>query len=158
MWSPDQFVDRLRQDRLPTLLGRVPTLKGPVEGFLQRYRHDRSPREVILHGDLVGDHLLLDEQTGRLAGIIDFSDVALGDPAHDLLGFWAYGASAATHAVSVYVDADEDPTLLVRSRNHFVRYQLDRLFEAIAEGADDDAVRRRSSALATLLADPHSVE
>ena len=39
-------------------------------------------------GDLVRDHLLVDEHTGHLTGIIDFSDVALGDPAQDFLGFW----------------------------------------------------------------------
>ena len=158
MWSPGQFADRLRKDRLPTLFARVPALSVPVERFLRRYEHDQALGEVVLHGDLVGDHLLLDEHAGRLAGIIDFSDVALGDPAHDLLGFWAYGASAAAHAVRLYGQVHADPTLLARSRNHFIRYQIDRLFEMIAEGAGDDATRKRSSALAALLADPHTVE
>ncbi len=158
MWSSGQFADRLRKDRLPMLFGRVPTLSVPVECFLRRYQHDQAPREVVLHGDLVGDHLLVDGDTGCLTGIIDFSDIALGDPAHDLLGFWSYGVSAATHAVDLYGQADADPTLLARSRNHFIRYQIDRLFEMIAEGAGDDAIRKRSSTLAALLADPHTVE
>jgi hypothetical protein len=154
MWSPGQFADRLRKDRLPLLFDRVPTLSVPVECFLRRYQRDQAPREVVLHGDLVGDHLLLDEHTGRLAGIIDFSDVALGDPAHDLLGFWAYGASAATHAINIYGQADADPTLPARSRNHFIRYQIDRLFEIIVDGADEHAIQSHSAALSVLLADP----
>ncbi|MGI4733103.1 MAG: phosphotransferase family protein [Janthinobacterium lividum] len=158
MWSPIQFADRFQTERLSLLVESVPTLAAPVEEFLQRYRHDQAPREVVLHGDLVSDHLLVDEQTGCLTGIIDFSDVALGDPAHDLLGFWAYGASAAAQAVSLYDEADADPTLLNRSRNHFIRYRIDRLFEMIADGAGDIAIRTRSSALAALLADPHAVE
>jgi len=158
MWSPGQFAERLRKDRLPTLFDRVPTLTVPVECFLRRYQRDQAHREVVLHGDLVGDHLLVDEHTGCLTGIIDFSDVALGDPAHDLLGFWAYGTRAATQAVRIYGEADANPTLLARSRDQFIRYQIDLLFEAIAEGAGDDAIQKRSSALAALLADPHTVE
>ena len=158
MWSPSQFADRLQRERLPLLTDRIPTLAAPIESFLRRYRNDRAAREVVLHGDLVGDHLLVDEQTGRLAGIIDFSDVALGDPAHDLLGFWAYGAGAAIRAVCLYGQPAADPTLLTRSRNHFIRYQIDRLFEVIAEGAGPAAIRTRSSALAALLADPQTAE
>jgi aminoglycoside 2''-phosphotransferase len=154
MWSPGQFADRLHRDRLPLLTDRVPTLAASIESFLRRYRNDRAPREVVLHGDLVGDHLLVDEHTGRLAGIIDFGDVALGDPAHDFLGFWAYGANAAAHAVIVYGEVDADPTLLARSRNHFIRYRIDRLFEMIADGADEHAIQSHSATLSVLLANP----
>ncbi|MGI4730858.1 MAG: phosphotransferase family protein [Janthinobacterium lividum] len=95
MWSAGQFADRLRDTRLPALASRAPELLPSIEAFLWRYRTDRAPRDVVLHGDLVSDHLLVDESTGRLTGIIDFGDVALGDPAHDLLGFWIYGEHAA---------------------------------------------------------------
>ena len=154
MWPSIQFAERLQETCVPLLVDRVPTLAAPLHDFLQRYRNDRAPREVILHGDLVGDHLLVDEQTGRLVGIIDFSDVALGDPAHDFLGFWAYGATAASHAVRTYGQADADPTLLARSRNHYIRYRIDRLFETIADGAGVDTIHCDSAALAILLAEP----
>jgi len=42
-----------------------------------------SPRTVIVHGDLHMRHVLLDEG-GEVSGIIDWGDVALGDPAIDL--------------------------------------------------------------------------
>ncbi|WP_174298595.1 phosphotransferase family protein [Sphingomonas bacterium] len=154
MWSPNQFADRLRRIRLPLLVERVPTLIASIEDFLRRYRDDRAPREVVVHGDLVGDHLLVDRHAGRLTGIIDFGDVALGDPAHDFLGFWEYGARAATRAAAAYGQADADPTLLARSRNHFVRYRIDRLFETIADDGCADTIHTQSAALAGLLAEP----
>lgn len=153
MWSVGQFADRLQQHRLPVLADRVPTLAAPIERFLERYRAGRAFREVVLHGDLVGDHLLVDEHDGRLTGVIDFSDVALGDPAHDLLGFWAYGASAAAYAVTAYDEVAADRTLFARSRDHFIRYRIDRLFEMIVDDAGADAIQTHSTALAALLAD-----
>jgi aminoglycoside phosphotransferase (APT) family kinase protein len=156
MWSADQFADQLRDARLAALASRAPELLPAIEAFLWRYQTDRAPRDVVLHGDLVSDHLLVDEFTGRLTGIIDFSDVALGDPAHDLLGFWAYGERAATQAVAQYDPSDADPTLLARSRNHFIRYRIDRLVEIIVDGAPADPIREHAAALARLLADPSS--
>jgi aminoglycoside phosphotransferase (APT) family kinase protein len=41
---------------------------------------------VLLHRDLGGDHLLLDPETGNLAGVIDWGDLSIGDPAQDFCG------------------------------------------------------------------------
>ncbi|MGI8857821.1 MAG: phosphotransferase family protein [Thermomicrobiales bacterium] len=41
---------------------------------------------VLLHRDLGGDHLLLDPRTGDLAAVIDWGDLAIGDPAQDFCG------------------------------------------------------------------------
>jgi aminoglycoside phosphotransferase (APT) family kinase protein len=40
---------------------------------------------VLIHADISGDHLLLDE-TGALSGVIDFADAVVGDPALDFAG------------------------------------------------------------------------
>ena len=37
------------------------------------------------HNDLSPDHVIVDSKTGKLAGIIDWSDAALGDPARDFV-------------------------------------------------------------------------
>ncbi|MBS1796283.1 MAG: phosphotransferase [Acidobacteria bacterium] len=42
----------------------------------------------LLHGDLSPDHVLFDEETGAVTGIIDFGDAMIGDPAWDLV--WIY--------------------------------------------------------------------
>jgi aminoglycoside phosphotransferase (APT) family kinase protein len=39
----------------------------------------------LIHQDLSPDHLIVDPATGRLAGIIDWSDAMLGDPARDFV-------------------------------------------------------------------------
>lgn len=45
----------------------------------------RLGEAVVVHGDLHPEHMLLDER-GRLAGVIDFGDTRLDDPAIDLAG------------------------------------------------------------------------
>ena len=41
---------------------------------------------ALIHQDLGGEHLLLDTQTGDLTAVIDWGDVAIGDPAQDFCG------------------------------------------------------------------------
>jgi aminoglycoside phosphotransferase (APT) family kinase protein len=50
-----------------------------------------SPYTVVLHGDLHARHVIVDER-GSVAGVIDWGDVCVGDPAIDLS--IAYGAFA----------------------------------------------------------------
>jgi aminoglycoside 2''-phosphotransferase len=39
---------------------------------------------VLLHADLSEDHIVLDVKNQKVVGIIDFGDVAIGDPAYDV--------------------------------------------------------------------------
>jgi aminoglycoside phosphotransferase (APT) family kinase protein len=133
-WTAAQFAERALTRRLPLIAGHAPHLARPVEAFFVSYRLDAPDRLAIVHGDLVGEHMLLDRSGSRLAGIIDFGDVALGDPAQDLLGFWSYGGDVVAHVVDRYDPHRADPDLLRRSRNHFVRYRIDDLFECLASG------------------------
>ena len=41
-------------------------------------------RPTLIHGDFNPEHVLLDPVQPRITGIIDFGDVAIGDPAYDL--------------------------------------------------------------------------
>ena len=76
-------------DRLPLLdemAGQVlpllpPDLHGPGRALLERCRA-ASTRTTLRHGDLGPEHLLV--TGGRVSGVIDWTDVALGDPALDL--------------------------------------------------------------------------
>ena len=47
-------------------------------------RYAGPPR--LIHQDLSPDHLIVDPRTGRLTGIIDWTDAMLGDPARDFVG------------------------------------------------------------------------
>lgn len=44
-------------------------------------------KPVLTHGDLGPEHVLVDETTGSVSGVIDFEDAAVADPAMDLAGF-----------------------------------------------------------------------
>ncbi|MFH8614920.1 phosphotransferase family protein [Streptomyces sp. NPDC017979] len=60
-----------------------------------------EPSVVLLHNDLKGEHLLVDED-GALTGVLDWTDAALGDPAEDVAGLAiAVGASAAVRAAAL---------------------------------------------------------
>ncbi|KAM0745491.1 hypothetical protein ACQRIT_000875 [Beauveria bassiana] len=51
---------------------------------------------VFLHADLKGEHIFVDPDTGRLTGVIDWSDACVGDPAVDIHGLAiSVGAAAA---------------------------------------------------------------
>ena len=44
----------------------------------------------LIHNDLGTEHILLDQTSGKITGIIDWGDVALGDPAFDFSGLCVF--------------------------------------------------------------------
>jgi len=65
----------------PDLLGVAePYLSGVVPAPLED-----GPRRFI-HNDICADHLLVDRHTGRLSGLVDFTDAKIGDPVLDFVG------------------------------------------------------------------------
>ena len=86
-----------------------------------------APREVVTHGDMSSDHMLLAPTGDRLAGIIDFGDACLGDPAYDLTFFFAYGEDAASDIFRRYDPAGADPDLITRARRSYVRFRMEQL-------------------------------
>ncbi|MHB8529468.1 MAG: phosphotransferase, partial [Caulobacteraceae bacterium] len=94
------------------------------------------PREVVTHGDLTDDHILLAPGGERLAGIIDFGDACLADPAHDFAFFFAWGEAGARELARLYDPGGEDGGLINRARRHYVRFRLETLrHKASAERA-----------------------
>jgi aminoglycoside phosphotransferase (APT) family kinase protein len=147
-WTAGDYARRARDGRVADIARNFPELSEKLEAFFARYEQDEFTGAVILHGDLVTDHILL-EREDRLAGIIDFGDVALGDPAQDLMGFWAYGPDAVRYLVRAYAGI-ADPGLLHRSHGAFVRHRIDSFWDALTENgaasvADD--VRRLAALL-----------
>jgi aminoglycoside 2''-phosphotransferase len=63
------------------------------ESFLQDDRHFTFT-PVVLHRDLVDEHILVDQRTATLSGIIDFEDMSIGDPAFDFTGIVDLGPEA----------------------------------------------------------------
>jgi aminoglycoside 2''-phosphotransferase len=83
----------LWEDHYRPLIDQVmPYLGNSAQEWLRRQAHEfesggatRSAPRVLIHGDISGDHLLLDSNS-RLCGVIDFGEVMLADPALDLAG------------------------------------------------------------------------
>jgi aminoglycoside phosphotransferase (APT) family kinase protein len=69
-----------------------PLLPGDVLGRAEPYLAGQvavpqpdGPARFI-HNDICADHVLLNRDTGRLSGLIDFADSMVGDPVHDFVG------------------------------------------------------------------------
>jgi aminoglycoside 2''-phosphotransferase len=65
---------------------------------------DHEPR--LIHGDLAPYHILFDQQTGRIHGVIDFGVAGAGDPALDLSSLlYHYGESFTSKLLVQYPEA-----------------------------------------------------
>lgn len=56
-----------------------------LDTFLAEVAERPAQRPVLLHGDVAPGHVLYDPDTARLTGVIDFGDLAIGDPARDFV-------------------------------------------------------------------------
>lgn len=116
-WSveeEDAHVAELARSGLPALLDEremalVESVLTDVPALLAA-----APAPVLVHGDVYEDHLLWDGDRRRL-GLLDFSDLATGDPAIDFAELTDYGLPFLT---SVVRRAGGDDALLDRA----VRY------------------------------------
>jgi aminoglycoside phosphotransferase (APT) family kinase protein len=57
---------------------------------------------TLRHGDLWYDHLLVDDLSGRLLGVVDWEAAALGDPARDFAAQFHLGADFAEATLAAY--------------------------------------------------------
>jgi len=67
---PEDLIASRLKARLRSLLDSLPTIKEPSSN-------------TLVHGDLHGSQILVSDDTHELAGVIDWGDVHLGDPASD---------------------------------------------------------------------------
>ena len=103
-WSvaeEDREVARLARTGLPDLLSAaelaaVEAVLADVPALLAE-----APAAVLVHGDVYEDHLFWDAAAGRL-GLIDFSDLATGDPAIDFAELIDYGRDFVGDVVRRY--------------------------------------------------------
>jgi len=140
-----------RARRLPPIARAMPDLASSVEDFYTRLALRPPAIQRLTHSDVTLDHLLLAPSGERLAGVIDFGDVELGDPAYDFAYLWSYGDWAPGYVFERYGLKDQEPGLLERSRWHFARYRVSRLGEALDRGWEQ-AASEIADALPALLA------
>lgn len=138
-WFAERYAERRKS--LAEGLGAV--LLGAADRF-----YDALPAAVatssvaVTHGDFTDDHILL--ATGRLAGVIDFTDASLGDPAFDFTCLWAYGQWAVEHVARRYGAGAANSDILSRSLLWFTRYRIDQVWWSVSGAREYDvaAIRR----------------
>ena len=137
--TPAQAAADGRARRLGPIARAMPDLAGLAADFYARLERRPAAAQRLTHSDVTDHHLLLEPSGERLAGVIDFGDVELGDPAYDFAYFWSYGDWAPGHVFEQYALKDQEPGLLERSRWHYARFRLSRLAEALDKGWADVA-------------------
>ncbi len=83
LWR-DQYVSLVEETLSALSPGARAWLERVADDFERRGGSADAPR-VLIHADLSGDHLLVDDR-GALSGVIDFSDAVVADPALDFAG------------------------------------------------------------------------
>lgn len=69
---------------------------------------DYSGAPCIVHTDFGYEHILIDPISNRIIGIIDWSDVAIGDPSWDFARLWAWKGDEFLHnMLDVYQTTDD---------------------------------------------------
>ena len=87
-----------------------------IENEFKNYLSLQFPSKItVIHSDFAADHILINPKTGKLEGIIDFSDIELGDAALDFSGLWTYGTELVKQVMDNY-DRPKDKDFLERSR------------------------------------------
>ena len=135
---------------------KTPAIAAPVRAFAEHavtaYLASAASSDfqpAVLHGDLSHDHILYDdgrddEGTGTVSGVIDFGDMAVGDPAWDFVYLYEeYGAGLVARCVRAYAAADP-AALLERMYRLFVLDAVAWAVECAEEQSDDlgEAVAR----------------
>ncbi|WP_413449905.1 phosphotransferase [Georgenia phoenicis] len=97
------------RDTWPGLREAVPAAHRPaVEDFLAQEPPPDGAAQVLAHNDLGVEHVLVDA-SGRVTGVIDWSDAALTDPARDLgLIYRDLGPQGLDAALTVYGEVGDD--------------------------------------------------
>ena len=118
-----------------TVAEQIPAVhRGPVESFLDAAPPQDGYAPVFSHNDLGIEHVLIDPVAWTVTGIIDWSDAAIVDPAHDFgLLYRDLGPAALRVALRRYrTDANDVAALSDRA----VFYARCSVFEDLAYGLE----------------------
>lgn len=78
-------------------------------------------KQALVHGDFSSDHILYNEDNKQLAGIIDFGDLELGDPAIDFTGLYICYGEAFTKQVLNHYDRGQTDRILNRVETFYLK-------------------------------------
>lgn len=72
-------------------------------------------KEVVIHRDIAPQHILINRDKKNLTGIIDFGDLAIGDPAHDFFRLNIYSKKFVSQVRKSY-GINQDKNFLEREQ------------------------------------------
>ncbi|QFZ74591.1 phosphotransferase [Streptomyces fagopyri] len=132
-----------------TVAGRVPVAhRGPVEAFLGAAPPHGGCTPAFSHNDLGIEHVLIDPATWTVTGIIDWSDAAVVDPAHDFGLLLRDLGPAAVRAALSGCRTDTDGLAALSERAVF--YARCSVFEDLAHGIETGQGKYVDKSLAAL--------
>jgi len=95
-------------------------------------------RPAILHGDFGPDHVMHDPETGRVTGVIDFGDLAIGDPARDFIYVHEdFGPDVLARLLPLY-RLESPEAMFPRLRFHYLLSATEWALSMREEGGRDD--------------------
>lgn len=101
-----------------------------VKNFMEYFCASQYKIKPVLgHYDLSHDHIIVNEN-GTIAGIIDFGDMSISDPAHEFNGFWDYD-SRLPRQIYAYYRGPKDSLFLQRCRDHFIHRWIYLLYDGL---------------------------
>jgi aminoglycoside 2''-phosphotransferase len=97
------FYQWVQENVLPEVSGEIGKMvRNLWEAFLNSEANFQFD-PALLHGDLGVEHILIDPVSNRLAGVIDWGDARIGDPALDFTGLLAAcGADFVRQVLETY--------------------------------------------------------
>ena len=137
VWQPGAGLARAHAAIAPHLAGLPAADRERIETFLREPAP--APRDdVLVHDDLGEDHLFVDPGSGRLSGVIDWSDAGAADPARDFaLLLFDFGEPVLRAALAAY--GSPDGAIADRARWYAVRAGIEGLAHRLATGQEGDA-------------------
>ena len=125
-WSPAKLIQQA--DLLTD-----PALKKIFTAFIKDYGDPRAvPNITLIHNDMICRNIIIDPQTGRLNGIIDFTDAAIDDPYIDLrLNYLSVPALSAEIAVN-YAQLTGDMPDLKKIYRYYLATEFSRYLEYLS--------------------------
>ncbi|MFJ8006564.1 phosphotransferase family protein [Streptomyces fagopyri] len=132
-----------------TVAGRVPVAhRRPVEAFLGAAPPHEGCTPAFSHNDLGIEHVLIDPATWTVTGVIDWSDAAVVDPAHDFgLLLRDLGPAAVRAALSGCRTGADDLAALSERAVFYARCSV---FEDLAHGIETGQGKYVDKSLAAL--------
>jgi aminoglycoside phosphotransferase (APT) family kinase protein len=132
-------------DQLVTDLGRalsrihsVSVADALEAGLRQDDNDDYAGPLCFLHGDFSADNIIIDPASGRLVGVIDWGNAAIGDPALDFMWLVLWRGWRFMHTVLDAYQLPIDDGFLDRVRLHAQIRALEWLTDSVKRGLDTE--------------------